>query len=1842
MSEKLNTAGLPPCFRLKPIKAAKVSEISEAVASSAAAPEERVNFHIGNPVNDPQLLKLYQETVFQGREDEFDEEKIDLIRKAIRENIPYSPRGGFKSKEPNSLAVLVKELLGEKQEEPLDYNLGQTSGKREIIFQSGGIYESLRVFLHAISSYLINLPAQVITWGIEIPPYLQDRKGLEFLCLKEEPDKFLGKLESVLDGSGEKPVFLILGNLLPEAERRELRRICLRSNLFILEVNDAPNNLSIARESGLLEGVIRFLQPAALDPALENLSLVIVAGNSDYLKVFEVVHFELKGTPAAAEMLLTAFLIQHQKQEQRSCATAPVAAENSLDNDPLDHYAGKLARKAEVMIENCQEQLSCLTKKNGDTIANLNNKISSLRNNWFSDPFQNLTANELTEDFFSSFTSPSFAADLNQAFISSFCQVHPEYLPESSFVVSGSARTALSLMGFNCGIREVITPDLGWTYHHCFQRVITVPLGEGLALDKEAVLAAVKQKIEKEAGWKSRGAVILNSPHNASGMIYSATELKSLLKVLLGQRVMVIDDLSYENIHPRADLNGDKTLRQLVDELVQRGQLKPEHGNYLITVHSLSKTDCFAGGRLAVVEIRLKNLRDKFEKIQQRIVPNIFSLFIAYLFYRNGLEQVRRFWLLRNSVFEKRMKALEEAAAEFPRERNPYQLSIVAPLGSMYPRLEINRLPSGLSLEWLSTNLAARGIGLVPLSTFSRTEKGYELARKSFRLSLGGDDSHTVLKKKMRKTLIDLNRLIASESAQYNSHYLSDNSRKQAADYSHLLNDIRERLLRAAEGQWLKERSVLQQFSSREMWQEHLHQRIQGILCRLEERLILRNQVLTQIRNRGADFMIERLEVELYRDSFTSRENSFRKRLYDRTVHPTQMYSLEVDKTVSEIEEQLFLHCDFNNELLQSLGGKLLKEFTGSSVAITSQQEADEVICDLNSMINGEEWAYWMAGKQLPSLLSFWGDWDGSTRPSGQGHRLVAAVIQENITEMSELVETMVSLSREAKFSESLLTEIGSFRRERKLFRKLLDDITDLTHVLEKRFQGLLPYDLQPGIFRRFGMVLKLSSDPVSSVLEHNDRLEKRMKVLRERRRGQLDYFFSLNKRIRKELFQNIHLLGQLTSLPESIIRFASYRDKLKRFVLTPRIHQKTIEDLDSFTIDRTVENIVELNQLSGAYGNPGMVMALQVSMSTDPEALIRLDRKFISEKNRIQNNFQQSELPDVCLVPLFEEKEAVDNLENYLDRIWNYCQSTRDMDQSTASRFSGMICELFVAGSDLSQQLSQPAGAALYRQAKYTAVRWLASRGLAEQVRIKLGSGEPMQRQGGYYDISSGLNTFYQPGNQESQYCLREHLPESARKAMFYAKSPVCGIMAGGEFRTLQSNVSEKLRHISHSSRADVLHHLWISQRLSKEAMARASRTMINTRLNTGSREVRDLERMILGYDHPVSKRFVDLTSGYFRQILYGSREDLLGIHVISYFISRTTPALRDRPVVRPSRHSGLNKTRQVVDQLRSMVPLSENGSMLRAIGHNRAQTVVLGVTQLTTGLFRALTEIQREFPNREEGRMIISERVLPMLPVKEILQSLRLFHDQKLSLVSEMEDLFPSGSSAFHLLREDNVAASRFISLIQQELVRRQGLKPGDFFTGENFRQELLPLFRPDLAILLQEDLYNCDPEVLKKGLRGPVNLIWLQEMQGRLEIPLRIKHLRQKIWELIRAPLREQVRSFVKVASAVSLLTRERDATGEGAALPQPAVQELTSSIRKSLKNEKDESLQQFLSAAVNYLSGMAGHGGRMPVEVIRVLRDVKQILTIEGQALNKEEQELFNFYLLVIARLAGENG
>jgi len=68
--------------------------------------------------------------------------------------------------------------------------------------------------------------------------------------------------------------------------------------------------------------------------------------------------------------------------------------------------------------------------------------------------------------------------------------------------------------------------------------------------------------------------------------------------------------------------------------------------------------------------------------------------------------------------------------------------------------------------------------------------------------------------------------------------------------------------------------------------------------------------------------------------------------------------------------------------------------------------------------------------------------------------------------------------------------------------------------------------------------------------------------------------------------------------------------------------------------------------------------------------------------------------------------------------------------------------------------------------------------------------------------------------------------------------------------------------------------------------------------------------------------------------------------------------------------------------------------------------------------------------------------------------------------------------------------------------------------------------------------------------------------------------------------------------------------------------------------------DDTMHQFLTAAIEYLKAYS-ETMELPVNIIKALNENK-IIKIEEPPLSSEEQKKLRFYVLQIARLAGENG
>ena len=742
------------------------------------------------------------------------------------------------------------------------------------------------------------------------------------------------------------------------------------------------------------------------------------------------------------------------------------------------------------------------------------------------------------------------------------------------------------------------------------------------------------------------------------------------------------------------------------------------------------------------------------------------------------------------------------------------------------------------------------------------------------------------------------------------------------------------------------------------------------------------------------------------------------------------------------------------------------------------------------------------------------------------------------------------------------------------------------------------------------------------------------MLELRRRRRRMLEHYFRLNASLRSCLRANLHAVRRLRGSWQAELAAASYRDLLSRAVITPRIHQNMITSADPFAVDTTAHNLTEINEIAGRHGNPGMVLALQVSMATEPESLIALDRKLRARREE-SLRAAEAEIPPIWLVPLFEGLETVRHVRAYLDKLWEYAVQSRRLNQRPEQRLAEMVCEVFIAGSDLSQEVGQTAALLAFREAKFQIARWLAERNLTGEVRVKLGAGEPMQRQGCYYAPVSGQPAFL--AGPESELLLGQSVGASAKRSARYATTPLLGVFAASDLITFQSNLSERLRHLPAAELVQVLHHVRHAQAFYLSELRRAAEPLTETRLQFTQRGLQELERLTRGPRDELLEEFARLSTENFRHILYGREEDVVGIYVISYFLARTLPPLRDRPTVRPASGPASSRGQRIVERIAATIPFSRYGSSLRAIGHNQAQTFLLGINQLTTGLFRSLDWFARTRVGESEAGLLLADRILPHLPVYEILQSLRLYQDLELRWLWQLERAFPAGNSAFVVLREDVDAIRPAVAWLQKELVRRHGLPAAEFFEGDRFIPRLLPALRPDLAVLLQPDLFNTDIELLLDQIGFTPAASWRREVERLLSVPARIRTLRARAWELLLEPISERVSRFVELAVALHSVAR-RHAPPEATAAPPPTLRQAMGHLRST----QEDSLQQFLLAAFEYLSAPLG-ALELPTNVVRAMKkDVERLVRIEEQALPARRQNLLRFYVLEMARLAGENG
>jgi hypothetical protein len=195
-------------------------------------------------------------------------------------------------------------------------------------------------------------------------------------------------------------------------------------------------------------------------------------------------------------------------------------------------------------------------------------------------------------------------------------------------------------------------------------------------------------------------------------------------------------------------------------------------------------------------------------------------------------------------------------------------------------------------------------------------------------------------------------------------------------------------------------------------------------------------------------------------------------------------------------------------------------------------------------------------------------------------------------------------------------------------------------------------------------------------------------------------------------------------------------------------------------------------------------------------------------------------------------------------------------------------------------------------------------------------------------------------------------------------------------------------------------------------------------------------------------------------------------------------------------------------------------------------------------------------------------------------------------------------------------------------------------DFFATGVFLPELLPTLRPDLAVLLQQDLFNTDIDRLLEHVSGRIDDSWRAQVAQLLQLPLQIHDWRLIIWDVMGESIYQRVQSFSELATALYSFSAARSSGGASAAARAARLSPALSGFFRTAR--ADDEMRNFLIDAVEYLSSFTDGNIEVPVSIIRAMNDVERIAQIEETALSPEKQDVIRTCLLQIARLAGENG
>jgi aspartate aminotransferase len=272
---------------------------------------------------------------------------------------------------------------------------------------------------------------------------------------------------------------------------------------------------------------------------------------------------------------------------------------------------------------------------------------------------------------FTKYTPASGTLELKEAVCKRMLEFNNIKYKANQIVISNGGKHSLTNIFsaiLNVG-DEVIIPAPYWL---SYPEIVKLADGIPVIINttKEQSYKVTAKQIEQACTEKTK-AVILNSPNNPTGMLYTKKELEEIAQVIVAQDIYIVSDEIYENL----TYGGDDhiSIASLNDEIYKR----------CITCNGVSKSYAMTGWRIGYTgsSVEIAKLMGGIQS-HQTSNPNSIAQKAATEALSGSQETV----LTMNSEFNKRREFMNGRISEIP------LISALCPQGAFYMFVDINEV----------------------------------------------------------------------------------------------------------------------------------------------------------------------------------------------------------------------------------------------------------------------------------------------------------------------------------------------------------------------------------------------------------------------------------------------------------------------------------------------------------------------------------------------------------------------------------------------------------------------------------------------------------------------------------------------------------------------------------------------------------------------------------------------------------------------------------------------------------------------------------------------------------------------------------------------------------------------------------------------------------------------------------------------------------------------------------------------------------------------------------------------------------------------------------------------